>query len=148
MGAEQELFEKNKKKKKRGLFNRRVSSTELKEEEERQRRLQMTPFERRQDEMDKVLLINQYSHSNPWINRVALVMQPMVEIAQAFLFALRAVFNVFTWQDPILCFWICFVGPFLAVLLYIAPYRILLGMTGVYVIGPQNFVLRLYRETR
>jgi len=146
--AEQELFEKNKKKKKRGLFNRRVSNTELKEEEERQRRLQMTPFERRQDEMDKVLLINQYSHSNPWINRVALVMQPMVEIAQAFLFALRAVFNVFTWQDPILCFWICFVGPFLAVLLYIAPYRILFGIMGVYVIGPQNFVLRLYRETR
>jgi len=52
------------------------------------------------------------------------------------------------WQDPILCFWLCFVGPILALMLYIAPYRILLGITGVYVIGPQNFVLRLYRETR
>jgi hypothetical protein len=46
-----------KKKKKRGLFKRAVSETELKEEEERQKKLQMTPYEIQQDELDKVLLM-------------------------------------------------------------------------------------------
>jgi hypothetical protein len=91
---------------------------------------------------------NQYSHSNPWINRVAIVIQPLVEMSQTFLFAIRALFNVFTWQDPVLCFWLCFLLPILALVLYIAPYRVLFFLSGIYIIGPQNYVLRLYRETR
>ena len=57
--AERKLLEERKKKKKkqRGFFNRRISSQETKEEEERYKRLQLTPFERRQDEMDKILLM-------------------------------------------------------------------------------------------
>ena len=51
--AEKEI----KKKKKRGLFNRRVSDEEQKLEEERQKRLQMTPYEKQKEELDKVLLM-------------------------------------------------------------------------------------------
>ena len=51
------LLDAIKKKKKRGLFNRRVSAQELQEEEERHKRLKLTPYERHQDEMDKVLLM-------------------------------------------------------------------------------------------
>jgi hypothetical protein len=55
--TEKDILDARKKKKKRGLFNRRVSAQELQEEEERHKRLQLTPYERRQDEMDKVLLM-------------------------------------------------------------------------------------------
>ena len=44
-------------KKKRGLFNRRISNEKLKEEEQRHKKLQMTPYERRQEEMDQVLMM-------------------------------------------------------------------------------------------
>ena len=91
---------------------------------------------------------NQYSHSNPWINRIGLILQPLVEMSQTMLFATRALFNVFTWQDPVLCFWLCFLGPILAVILYVFPFRIMFGLVGMYVIGPQNFALRVYRESR
>lgn len=137
-----------KKKKKRGLFNRRVSIQELKEEEERQKKSQMTPYEQQQEEIDKVLMINQYSHWNPWINRIAIVMQPLLEMAQTFLFAFRALFNIFTWQDPVLCFWLCVAGPPLAVVLYAWPYRIFFAFLGIYWIGPQNYFLRIYRESK
>ena len=46
-----------KKKKKRGLFGHRPTKEELKEEEERQQRLQMTPYEKQRDEIDKLLLM-------------------------------------------------------------------------------------------
>lgn len=46
-----------KKKKKRGLFNRKASNEELQAEEERQKRLQMTPYDQQQDDMDKTLLM-------------------------------------------------------------------------------------------
>jgi len=137
-----------KKKKKRGLFKRAVSETELKEEEERQKKLQMTPYEIQQDELDKVLLINQYSHWNPWINRIAVVMQPLLEMAQTFLYFFRAMFNIFTWQDPVLCFWLCFIGPPLALVLYVCPYRIISFFLGMYWLGPQNYFLRIYRESK
>jgi len=137
-----------KKKKKRGLFQRRVSNRELEEEEERQKKTQMTPYEQQQEEIDKVLMINQFSHYNPWINRIAIVMQPLLEMAQTFLFAFRALFNVFTWQDPVLCFWLCFAGPPLAFVLYVCPYRFISFFLGFYWIGPQNYVLRIYRESK
>jgi len=137
-----------KKKKKRSLFNRRAMEEEQKEEEERQRMLQMTPYEKQQEDLDKILLINQYSHWNPWINRIAVVMQPLLEMAQTFLFFFRALFNLFTWQDPVLCFWLCFVGPPLALILYVCPYRIVSFFLGIYWIGPQNYLLRVYRESK
>ncbi|VEU38962.1 unnamed protein product [Pseudo-nitzschia multistriata] len=137
-----------KKKKKRRLFNRRVSNEEMKLEEERQKRMQMTPYEKQKEEIDKVLLINEHSHWNPWMNRIGIVIQPLLEMAQTFLFATRASFNVMTWQDPVLCFWLCFVGPPLVLLLYIAPYRLFALVLGLYWIGPQNYLLRVYRETR
>ena len=91
---------------------------------------------------------NQYSHWNPWMNRIAIVMQPLLEMAQSVLFMTRALFNLFTWQDPVLCFWLCLVGPPLALVLYVCPYRWLSGFLGIYWIGPQNYLVRIYRESR
>jgi len=139
---------KIKKKKKRGLFSRKASVEEEKEEEERQKKSQMTPYEQQQETLDKVLLINHHSHWNPWMNRIAIVMQPLLEMSQTVLFFFRALFNLFTWQDPVLCFWLCVVGPPLALVLYLCPYRWLFGFLGIYWIGPQNYVIRIYRESK
>ena len=91
---------------------------------------------------------NGHSHSDPWINRIAIVIQPILEMSQTLLFATRALFNVFTWQDPVLCFWLCFLGPPLGFILYVVPYRIVSFVLGMYWIGPQNYLLRVYRESR
>lgn len=138
----------NKKKKRLGVFGRRVSNDDQKDEQARRKQSQMTPYDARQDEYDRILMINKYSHGNPWINRVAVVIQPIVEIAQAWLFLFRALFNVYTWQDPILSFWFAFLGPILVVILYVAPYRLIFGVLGLYLVGPQNYAIRLYRESR
>jgi hypothetical protein len=69
-------------------------------------------------------------------------------MAQTFLYFFRAMFNIFTWQDPVLCFWLCFIGPPLAVVLYLCPYRIISFFLGMYWLGPQNYFLRIYRESK
>lgn len=82
------------------------------------------------------------------MNRIAVVMQPLLEMAQTYIFFFRALFNVFTWQDPVLCFWLCFIGPPLAIILYVCPYRMLFAFLGIYWIGPQNYLIRIYRESK
>jgi hypothetical protein len=135
-------------KKKKGLFNRRNSGDDDKDEAERRKKALMSPYDQKKDELDKILAINKYSNSNPWINRVAVVIQPIVEMAQAPLLLCRALFNLFTWQDPMLTFWVTFLCPGLALALYLVPYRILFGLLGLYYLGPQNYAIRLYNESR
>jgi hypothetical protein len=67
------------------------------------------------DEYDKLLGTGKYSHGNPWVAKVAVIVQPIVEIALEWLCLFRALFNVFTWRDPILSFWISTVGPFVVI---------------------------------
>jgi len=107
-----------------------------------------TPYDQRVDEYEKILQINKYSHSNPWINRVAVVVQPIVEILQVPLFVSRAGFNLMTWQDPILSFWVAILGPLLVLFFHLMPYRILFGVAGVYLVGPQNWLYRLFEQTK
>uniref|UniRef100_A0A7S0F6A1 Uncharacterized protein n=1 Tax=Craspedostauros australis TaxID=1486917 RepID=A0A7S0F6A1_9STRA len=93
-----------------------------------------------------MLQIYKYSHPNPWINRVAVIVQPIVEIAQEFLCLTRATFNIFTWQDPVLSFWIAFLAPIFILIMHFAPYRAIFGVMGVFMVGPQNWIFRLIRE--
>merc|ERR1712087_274665 len=79
-------------KSKRGLFGRRKYSNESMpgREKKETNKDPRTPYEQKVDEYDKILQINKYSHGNPWINRVAVIIQPMVEIVQVPLFVTRA----------------------------------------------------------
>ncbi|KAG7340919.1 glutamine amidotransferases class-II [Nitzschia inconspicua] len=135
-------------KKKKGLFHRRTSDGDDKEEAERRKKAQMTPYDQKQEDLDKILAINKYSNANAWINRVAVVIQPIIEMAQAPLFLFRALFNILTWQDPMLSFWVTFLCPGAALVLYLMPYRFVFGVLGLYLVGPQNYVIRLYNESR
>eukprot|EP00934_Nitzschia_sp_Nitz4_P009128 Nitzschia sp. Nitz4//scaffold119_size111653//78566//82018//NITZ4_004204-RA/size111653-processed-gene-0.172-mRNA-1//1//CDS//3329533878//9118//frame0 len=138
---------KAKKKKKRNFNRLSIGHGKDKEaEEEPKKKRQSTPFDARRDECDKILHINKYSHPNPWMSRIGLIIQPMLEMVQAWLYLTRALFNIFTWQDPILSFWLATGGPIVVIALHIFPYRIALFILGFAVVGPQNYVLRLFRE--
>jgi hypothetical protein len=100
----------------------------------------------RKDEYNKLLSIDKYSHGNPWVNKVGVILQPIVEIALEWLCLFRALFNIFTWRDPILSFWISIIGPILVVVLHFFPWRWVMGIVGILVMGPQNWLLRVMRE--
>jgi len=102
----------------------------------------------RKDEYDRLLAINKYSHGNPWLAKVGIIVQPIIEIALEWLCLVRALFNVFTWRDPILSFWISIVLPVIIVILHLFPWRLVLAVVGLALFGPQNWVLRVMRERR
>jgi hypothetical protein len=102
----------------------------------------------RKDEYNKLLGINKYSVGNPWIAKVGVIVQPIVEIALEWLCLFRALFNIFTWRDPILSFWISIIGPVLVVVLHVFPWRWVMGIVGLLVMGPQNWFLRVMRERK
>ena len=132
---------KSSKSQRKRMFQRRSIGAE-----EKKPKQNITPYDKRQDEYDKILGINKYSHPNPWINRVGVIVQPIVEIVQAPLFLCRAIYNIFTWQDPILSFWFAFGGPIVVLVLYWLPYRFIFAIAGITFVGPQNYILRRFRE--
>jgi len=72
----------------------------------------------------------------------------MVEILQVGLVASRAGYNIMTWQDPILSFWIAIIGTLLVFMFHLMPYRIAFAVVGIYLFGPQNWLYRLYQESK
>lgn len=151
-GGDRESVDAAKDKKKKKKFGARLSThrgaKEEEEDEKKKKKRLVTPYDARVEEYDKLLMINKYSHPNPWINRVGVIVQPIVEIVQGWLYLFRAIFNIFTWQDPILSFWVGFGGPIVVVVLHFLPYRILFFFLGIAAVGPQNYMLRLFRESR
>lgn len=97
-------------------------------------------------ELEKLLKIGSASSSNPWISKLGVVLQPMVEIAMAFLSIFRSGYNLFTWRDPILSFLVSFVGPLAIILLHLFPWRLALGLFGLVALGPQHLLFRLWNE--
>lgn len=102
----------------------------------------------RKDEYDKLLATGKYSHGNPWIAKVGIIIQPIVEIALEWLCLFRALFNIFTWRDPMLSFWFSILGPVVVIVLHLFPWRIVFGVAGMLFFGPQNWLLRVVREHR
>jgi hypothetical protein len=95
--------------------------------------------------LDKLLHVGQYSHSNPFIARLGLFVEPIISSVYSFLCLFRAVFNVYTWRDPMLTFWLSIFGIILAAILFVFPWRIFLFVLGVAVVGPQNWAIRVLR---
>jgi hypothetical protein len=150
--TERESISSNKKDKKKKRIPRmsamQAKQEKEKEEERKKKKKMISPLDAQKDECDKILQINKYSHANPWINRVGVIVQPIVEIVQGWLSLFRAIFNLFTWQDPILSFWVGFLGPIVVLVLHLAPHRLIFGVLGIVMLGPQNLMLRLFRESR
>jgi putative membrane protein len=95
--------------------------------------------------LDKLLHVGQYSHSNPFIARLGLFGEPIISSVYSFLCLFRAIFNVYTWRDPMLTFWLSIFGVILAAILFIFPWRIFLFVLGIALVGPQNWAIRVLR---
>jgi len=96
--------------------------------------------------LDKLLNVGQYSHSNPVVARVGQYVEPIVGASHSFLCAFRALFNVMTWRDPFLTFWVSLFGFALVIILFIFPWRLFLFFFGLWFVGPQNYAIRIMRK--
>lgn len=97
-------------------------------------------------QLDKYLGLGQYSYSNPFVARVGMYVEPIIGSAYSFLCLFRAGFNIVTWRDPILTFWVSLFSGILVVVLFIFPWRIFLAFLGIFLVGPQNLIIRIMRE--
>ena len=97
-------------------------------------------------QLDKYLHIGQYSHPNPFVARVGTYVEPIIGSSYSLLCLFRAGFNVVTWRDPMLTFWLSFGCGILAIVLWFFPWRIFLFCVGVWLVGPQNWAFRILRE--
>jgi len=96
--------------------------------------------------LDKLLHVGQYSHSNPFVARVGLYVEPIIGSAYSFLCLFRAGHNIYTWRDPMLTFWLSLFSGILVIVLFVFPWRIFLFILGIMLVGPQNWVIRELRE--
>lgn len=97
-------------------------------------------------QMDKFLHMGQYSHSNPFVARVGTYVEPIIGSTYSILCGFRAGFNVVTWRDPILTFWVSFFCGTSSIVLFFFPWRIFLFVVGIALVGPQNWAIRILRE--
>mmetsp|Transcript_25878 Transcript_25878/g.61371 ORF Transcript_25878/g.61371 Transcript_25878/m.61371 type:complete len:1308 (+) Transcript_25878:76-3999(+) len=100
----------------------------------------------RKDEYDKLLHSAKYSTNNVIASRVAVIVQPIVELVQLFLSITRAQFNILTWRDPFLTFWVATFLVVLVPILHMFPWRLVFGVAGLVLVGPQNWLFRIIRE--
>lgn len=107
-----------------------------------------TDFKDIEDEYDRILEIGKYSHANPWISKIGTIVQPVNEMVIEGLCFFRALYNIFTWKDPILTFWITVIGPILVVIFHCFPWRPIMGIVGIALFGPQNWFIRWHRERK
>ncbi|GAX28630.1 hypothetical protein FisN_1Hh579 [Fistulifera solaris] len=107
------------------------------------------PERKRKDakkKLDKLLNVAQYSHSNPFIARLGLYVEPIIGSLYSFLCLFRAAFNIATWQDPMFTFLLSLFSLCLSVVLFIFPWRLFLFIFGFWLVGPQNWAVRILRE--
>jgi hypothetical protein len=97
-------------------------------------------------ELDRFLGLGKYSYSNPFVSRVGLYVEPIIGSAYSFLCLFRAGFNVVTWRDPMLTFWVSFFCGILVVVLFVFPWRLFLFVVGMLLVGPQNWLIRILRQ--
>jgi hypothetical protein len=97
-------------------------------------------------ELERLLNIGQYSTANPVVARVGLYVEPIISAAHSGLCTSRALYNVVTWRDPILSFWVTLFLAAAVVVLAIFPWRLFCFVTGFVIVGPQNWILRVMDE--
>jgi hypothetical protein len=97
-------------------------------------------------ELDRFLGLGKYSYSNPFVSRVGLYVEPIIGSAYSFLCLFRAGFNVITWRDPMLTFWVSLFCGLLVIVLFVFPWRLFLFVVGVLLVGPQNWLIRILRQ--
>lgn len=88
-------------------------------------------------EIEKLLNLGTYSSSNMIVSRAAPYVAPLLGAALSFLGVFRSAFNVFTWRDPYMSFWVSVFGLLVTIILFYFPWRLFFLVTGCIVVGPQ-----------
>jgi hypothetical protein len=88
-------------------------------------------------QLDKLLGLGQFSNGNMIVGKISPYVEPIIGGANSFICLFRALFNIFTWRDPFLSFWFTLIGSILAAILFFFPWRIVLFVAGIVLVGPQ-----------
>jgi hypothetical protein len=99
-------------------------------------------------ELERMLNVGPYSSSNPVIARIGMYMEPVVDAIQCVLAITRVVYNVLTWRDPMLSFWVTVLFILSSIILFFFPWRLFLFAIGLGIFGPQNWILRALNEKK
>jgi len=97
-------------------------------------------------ELDKLLGVGQYSVWNPILSNLTSQLVPILRILSIVLSIYRTIYSIWMWRDPILTFWISCGIILLAALLSFFPWRVALFVSGILLLGPQNWAIRVVRE--
>lgn len=88
------------------------------------------------DDFDKLLGLRE-RHPNPVFRITSAFLGPLMRMFRITLYAVRVSFNVSTWRDPFLSFWVLAILMMLFVILFFFPWRAFLFITGWISLGPQ-----------
>mmetsp|Transcript_16173 Transcript_16173/g.44778 ORF Transcript_16173/g.44778 Transcript_16173/m.44778 type:complete len:1018 (+) Transcript_16173:218-3271(+) len=99
------------------------------------------------DEFDK-LLGYRLKNPNPIVRITSSFLGPLMRIIRIVIYGFRISFNVCTWRDPYLTFWIFSFLCTLLLVLLIFPWRTFFFVSSFILLGPQNIAVRKYLERR
>lgn len=71
---------------------------------------------------------------------------PVVQIQRVGLIFFRSIFNLFIWSDPYASFWLFCVLVALVIVTAFFPWRLMFFVGGIGFVGPQNWIIRVYKE--
>ena len=97
-------------------------------------------------DLNKLLGIGQFSQWNPIVSKYSVQFEPIIRICVVFLSIYRSIYNIFTWRDPYLSFWFSVVCLAVTFVMVLFPWRPTLFVVGLVALGPQNWLIRLFRE--
>mmetsp|Transcript_14471 Transcript_14471/g.41075 ORF Transcript_14471/g.41075 Transcript_14471/m.41075 type:complete len:1015 (+) Transcript_14471:281-3325(+) len=99
------------------------------------------------DEFDRMLGFRA-RNPNPIIRITSSFLGPLMRIIRIFIYATRISFNLSTWTDPYLSFWVLTFLSTVCFILLIFPWRTFFFLATVILLGPQNIALRKVFERR
>jgi len=96
-------------------------------------------------DLNKLLGIGQFSQWNPIVTKYSVQFEPLIRIFCVVLSLYRSIYNIFTWRDPYLSFWVSLLCLVTTVVMVMFPWRPCLFIVGLVALGPQNWIVRLFR---
>lgn len=99
------------------------------------------------DEFDKLLGFRT-KNPNPIVRITSSFLGPLMRIIRIVIYGVRISFNICTWRDPYLTFWVFAFLCTLAFILLIFPWRTFFFLSTLFLLGPQNIAVRKYLERR
>lgn len=99
------------------------------------------------DEFDRMLGLQSESR-NPITRITSTFLGPLMRMFRVFIYLFRIAFNVSTWRDPYMSFWVCLALVVWCILLVWFPWRTFFLLVTVATVGPQNMFLRYYLEKK